>query len=114
MSGKYSLPPFLRRSIYNWDLGKAGSQAHKCLRTIIYVIASEMKCSEAISKTEAIALFRFAPLAADKYIFNFAQLLIDAVMQVARRTQIDYLTSCIDSLRQNWVDLWRTSKLNSP
>jgi len=63
MSGKYSLPPFLRRSIYNWDLGKAGSQAHKCLRTIIYVIASEMKCSEAISKTEAIALFRFAPLA---------------------------------------------------
>ena len=57
---------------------------NKCLRKIIYVIASEMKCSEAISKTEAIAtqalpyekpLRVYAPLAADKYILNFAQLL---------------------------------------
>jgi hypothetical protein len=35
---------------------------------------------------------------------------IDAVMQVARRTQIDYLQSCIDSLRQNWVDLYDSLK----
>ncbi|MDF5731126.1 MAG: hypothetical protein PUP92_24780 [Rhizonema sp. PD38] len=31
---------------------------------------------------------------------------IHAVISVARRTQIDYLQSCIDSLRQNWVDLY--------
>ncbi len=35
---------------------------------------------------------------------------VDAVMQVARRTQIDYLQSCIDSLRQNWVDLYDSLK----
>lgn len=35
---------------------------------------------------------------------------IDAVMQVARRTQIDALTSCIDSLRKNWVDLYDSLK----
>jgi len=35
---------------------------------------------------------------------------IDAVLSVARRTQIDYLTSCIDSLRQNWVDLYDSLK----
>ncbi|TFI53942.1 hypothetical protein BLD44_013105 [Mastigocladus laminosus UU774] len=35
---------------------------------------------------------------------------IDAVLCVARRTQIDYLTSCIDSLRQNWVDLYSSLK----
>ncbi len=48
----------------------------KCLRKIIYVIASEMKCSEAISKTLRLLPKCFAPLAADKYIFNFAQLLM--------------------------------------
>lgn len=31
---------------------------------------------------------------------------IYAVLSVARRTQIDYLQSCIDSLRQNWVELY--------
>ena len=31
---------------------------------------------------------------------------IDAVMQVAKRTQIQHLQSCIDSLRQNWADLY--------
>ena len=35
---------------------------------------------------------------------------IDAVLSVARRTQIDHLTSCIDSLRQNWVDLYDSLK----
>ncbi|GAA6618463.1 hypothetical protein [Scytonema sp. NUACC26] len=35
---------------------------------------------------------------------------IEAVMQVARRTQIDYLSSCIDSLRQNWVELYESLK----
>lgn len=32
---------------------------------------------------------------------------IDAVMQVARRTQIQYLQSCIDSLRESWADLYQ-------
>ena len=31
---------------------------------------------------------------------------IDAVMQVARRTQIQHLQSCIDSLRLSWADLY--------
>jgi hypothetical protein len=31
---------------------------------------------------------------------------IDAVMQVARRTQIQHLQSYIDSLRLNWADLY--------
>lgn len=31
---------------------------------------------------------------------------VDAVMQVARRTQIDDLQKVIDSLRQNWLDLY--------
>ena len=31
---------------------------------------------------------------------------IDAVMQVAKRTQIQYLQSCIDSLRLSWADLY--------
>ncbi|MHC5609584.1 MAG: hypothetical protein ACYTXA_00730, partial [Nostoc sp.] len=35
---------------------------------------------------------------------------INAVLSVARRTQIDHLTSCIDSLRQNWVDLYDSLK----
>ena len=35
---------------------------------------------------------------------------IDAVMQVARRTQIDYLQSCIESLRQSWVELYDNLK----
>lgn len=35
---------------------------------------------------------------------------IHAVISVARRTQIDYLQSCIDSLRQNWVDLYDSLK----
>jgi hypothetical protein len=28
----------------------------------------------------------------------------------ARRTQIDHLTSCIDSISQNWVDLYDSLK----
>ena len=32
---------------------------------------------------------------------------IDAVMQVARRTQIQSLQSCIDSLGQSWADLYQ-------
>ncbi|BAY74544.1 hypothetical protein NIES25_09580 [Nostoc linckia NIES-25] len=32
---------------------------------------------------------------------------IDAVMQVPRRTQIQSLQSCIDSLRQSWADLYQ-------
>lgn len=35
---------------------------------------------------------------------------IHAVISVARRTQIDYFQSCIDSLRQNWVDLYDSLK----
>ncbi len=35
---------------------------------------------------------------------------INAVISVARRTQIDYLQSCIDSLRQNWADLYDNLK----
>jgi hypothetical protein len=35
---------------------------------------------------------------------------IDAVLSVARRTQVDYLQSCIDSLRQNWADLYNSLK----
>ena len=35
---------------------------------------------------------------------------IDAVISVARRTQIDYLQSCIDSLRQSWADLYDNLK----
>jgi len=35
---------------------------------------------------------------------------INAVISVARRTQIDQLQSCIDSLRQNWIDLYESLK----
>ncbi len=35
---------------------------------------------------------------------------VNAVISVARRIQIDYLQSCIDSLRQNWVDLYESLK----
>lgn len=35
---------------------------------------------------------------------------VNAVLMVARRTQIDALTSCIDSLRKNWVDLYDSLK----
>jgi hypothetical protein len=31
---------------------------------------------------------------------------VNAVMQVQRRVQLDSLVSTIDSLRQNWVDLY--------
>ncbi|OKH29817.1 hypothetical protein NIES2101_42970 [Calothrix sp. HK-06] len=39
-----------------------------------------------------------------------AQAHVEAVISVARRIQIDYLQSCIDSLRQNWVDLYDSLK----
>ncbi|QYX32714.1 hypothetical protein [Sphaerospermopsis torques-reginae] len=35
---------------------------------------------------------------------------IHAVLSVARRNQIDHLQSCIDSLRQNWVELYDSLK----
>lgn len=35
---------------------------------------------------------------------------INAVISVARRTQIDYLTSCINSISQNWMDLYDSLK----
>ncbi|MEO3705712.1 hypothetical protein [Trichormus azollae] len=35
---------------------------------------------------------------------------IDAVLSLPRRTQVDYLQSCIDSLREYWADLYNSLK----